>query len=513
MRIFGGLSVEETAGVLQISSDTVTRDMQMATVWLRRELSRGGAMEPERWSEIERVYHLAREQSAERRNAYLQQACAGDENLRREVESLLRHEDGAEQYLQAAAREVAAQAQDLPRLPAGLLDETEGSLIDRLYHAAPDLEPDERAELIAEVCGRDAELRRDLESLLAQDRSPLALDLYARVCYRVFIQKNGQMASRRLAAAAQHGPYQILGGLRTSGEVDDGWFVPGTLVAQRYRIVSLLGRGGMGKVYRADDLLLGHSVALKFLPAAASETALSRFRNEVRTARQVSHPNVCRVYDIGEADGLIYLTMEYVDGEDLASLLRRIGKLPYDKALDIARGLCAGLAAARDKGMVHRDLKPANVMLDGKGHVRITDFGLAGVAEDVRDPGSGTPAYMAPEQRRGKEVTRLSDIYALGIILHELFTGRRPSEESQNTDLSPIVERVIRRCLEEDPRMRPATALAAAAALPGGDPLAAALAAGEMPSPSRMHLLVRLMGALTGHLPSISGIARVNSTW
>ena len=108
---------------------------------------------------------------------------------------------------------------------------------------------------------------------------------------------------------------------------------------------------------------------------------LSRFRNEVRTARQISHPNVCRVYDIGEAEGLTYLTMEYVDGEDLASLLRRIGKLPPDKGMEIARQLCAGLAAAHDKGVIHRDIKPANIMLDGKGHVRITDFGIAGMAE------------------------------------------------------------------------------------------------------------------------------------
>ena len=120
--------------------------------------------------------------------------------------------------------------------------------------------------------------------------------------------------------------------------VDEGRFLPGTVLAQRYRIVNLLGRGGMGEVYRANDLLLGHSVALKFLiPAAtASESALNRFRSEVRIARQVSHPNVCRVYDIGEVDGLTYLTMEYIDGEDLASLLRRIGKIPHEKALEIA---------------------------------------------------------------------------------------------------------------------------------------------------------------------------------
>jgi serine/threonine-protein kinase len=267
--------------------------------------------------------------------------------------------------------------------------------------------------------------------------------------------------------------------------MDEGRFAPGTLLGQRYRIVSLLGRGGMGEVYRANDLLLGQTVALKFLPAAATahEAALSRFRNEVRTARQVSHPNVCRVYDIGEAEGLTYLTMEYVDGEDLASLLRRIGKLPQDKALEIARKLCAGLAAAHDKGVVHRDLKPANIMLDGEGQVRITDFGLAGVAAEVRDVRSGTPAYMAPEQRAGKEVTPRSDIYALGVVLHEVFTGKRPSKEGSKPELDPAVERVIQRCLQEDPQKRPTTALAVAAALPGGDPLAAALAAGETPSP------------------------------
>jgi serine/threonine protein kinase len=119
----------------------------------------------------------------------------------------------------------------------------------------------------------------------------------------------------------------------------------------------MLGRGGMGEVYRANDLLLGQAVALKFLPVqwTSDESTLGRFRNEVRIARQISHPNVCRVYDIGEAEGSTYLSMEYVDGEDLASLLRRIGRLPPDKALEIAHQLCAGLAAAHDKGVVHRD--------------------------------------------------------------------------------------------------------------------------------------------------------------
>jgi len=286
--------------------------------------------------------------------------------------------------------------------------------------------------------------------------------------------------------------------------LSEGRFLPGRLVASRYRIIALLGKGGMGEVYRADDLTLGQAVALKFLPdeAGGNEGLLERFRNEVRIARRVSHPNVCRVYDVGEVDGQTFFTMEYVDGEDMASLLRRIGRLPPDKAVEIARQLCAGLAAAHAKGVLHRDLKPANIMLDGRGQVVITDFGLAGVADDIRgnEIRSGTPAYMSPEQLAGKEVTTRSDIYALGLVLYEVFTGKRAFAESAKLahagadrtpsrpssvvkDLDPIVEKVILRCLETDPASRPATALAVAAALPGGDPLAAALAAGETPSP------------------------------
>ena len=244
-----------------------------------------------------------------------------------------------------------------------------------------------------------------------------------------------------------------------SVNIGPGRFPPGTILGQRYRIVTLLGRGGMGEVYRADDLLLAQPVALKFLPspANANADALGRFREEVRLARQIAHPYVCRVYDIGEANGSTYLTMEWVDGEDLASLLRRIGKLPTDKALDIAQQLCAGVAAAHDKGVIHRDLKPSNVMLDSQGQIRITDFGVASVAGQATDVRSGTPAYMAPEQRSGTEVTARSDIYALGVVLHELLTGQRAPQGKGTTDLDPAVERVILRCLEEDAELRPAT--------------------------------------------------------
>ena len=224
----------------------------------------------------------------------------------------------------------------------------------------------------------------------------------------------------------------------------------------------------------------------------------------MRVARQVSHPNVCRVYDIGEIEGMPFISMEYVDGEDLADLLLRIGRLPADKALETARKLCAGLAAAHDRGVIHRDLKPQNIMINKRGDVVIMDFGLAAIANQLSgaEVRNGTPAYMAPEQLKGSEVTARSDIYSLGLVLYELFTGKKPfdaknvrqllelqesthlpSMTSAAGDIDPMVEKAIRRCLEPDPAKRPASALAVAMALPGGDPLAAALAAGETPSP------------------------------
>src|SRR5436309_3213087 len=199
--------------------------------------------------------------------------------------------------------------------------------------------------------------------------------------------------------------------------IDDSRFVPGTMLAERYRIVGLVGKGGMGEVYRADDLKLGQPVALKFLPEhlLSDGAALARFHREVRVARQVSHKNVCRVYDIGEIDGRHFLSMEYIKGEELSSFLRRIGRLPQDKALQLARQVCAGLAAAHDAGVLHRDLKPANIMVDADGNARITDFGLAGLEEELRGENAiaGTPAYMAPEQLAGESFSARSDIYAL----------------------------------------------------------------------------------------------------
>ncbi|MDQ6893335.1 MAG: serine/threonine protein kinase [Acidobacteriota bacterium] len=337
------------------------------------------------------------------------------------------------------------------------------------------------------------------------------------------------LASPSVAEAAARrgrGPSSssVVGRLASSDSIDVGGFTPGTMLAERYRVIGLIGRGGMGEVYRADDLKLGQPVALKFLPErfSSDKAFLDRLFAEVRTARQVSHPNVCRVYDVGETDGRHFLSMEYVDGEDLASLLRRIGGLPQPKALEIARQLCAGLSAAHERNVLHRDLKPANVMVDGRGRARIMDFGLA-VAAGEADAGmeiAGTPAYMAPELFAGKGASVRSDLYALGLVLFELYTGRHafdaPSlagyrqkhvEETPSSPsalvpgLDPAVERAILRCVEKDPKMRPASAAQVAAALPGGDPLAAAIAAGETPSPE----MVAAAGSEDRLSPAVAG--------
>src|SRR5689334_18277791 len=380
--------------------------------------------------------------------------------------------------------------------------------VDELFAAALERAPLDRAAFLDAACASDRELRRELEKMLAFDEQ--AED---------FIQTDVFNVAAQLITERSDGPPAKKSTSPTSFSIDDARFIPGDVLADRYRIVGLLGRGGMGEVYRADDLKLKQPVALKFLPESltANGAALARFYREVSVARQISHRHVCRVYDVAEFDGQHFLSMEFVRGEELSSLLKRIGRLPQDKAIEVARQLCAGLAAVHERGVLHRDLKPANIMLDEHGDVRITDFGIAALADelDQREAMAGTPAYMSPEQLDGHELTTRSDIYALGLVLYEIFTGKRAFEaatfndllrmrRSDNTptsptrhlpDLDPLVERVIFRCLERDAGKRPASALQVAAALPGGDPLAAALAAGETPSPE-MVAAAQKQGAL-----------------
>ncbi len=257
-------------------------------------------------------------------------------------------------------------------------------------------------------------------------------------------------------------------------------FSAGDVFAGRYRMIARVGRGGMGDVWRADDLILGTPVALKLI-RSASPSDRTRILQEVRLARQITHPAVCRVFDVGEAGETIFFSMEFVPGEDLAALLKRTGRLTSERVLEIAHQLCIGLAAAHAKGVLHRDLKPANVLIDPDGRVRITDFGIAvttsGAGPQVM---IGTLGYMAPEQLTADaRVTERTDVYALGVVLYELVTGQ-PYHVSQSevppSRLSPLapginpqLERAILKAIARDPPDRPATALEMAADLPDID--------------------------------------------
>ena len=431
-------------------------------------------MTPERWHNIKQLVNSALAENSEARTALLQQSCAEDFGMRIGTEALL-----------TATR----------KFPDGQISSDEWQRIEKIFQSALELEPAKRAVYLAQACGDDEALRNEVESLL------------------VYQGAAGGLIQDAIHEAAGFLPNK-----------NNARFTPGTTLNKRYRIIGLLGKGGMGEVYRADDLKLGQPVALKFLTEKLSQdkAMLARFHSEVSMAHRVTHPNVCRVHDIGDvttsSGNLHFLSMEFVDGEDLSSLLRRIGRLPSDKAVEIATQLCAGLAAAHEAGVLHRDLKPANVMIDGKGRVRITDFGLAGFAEQIKgnEVMAGTPAYMSPEQFAGKEVTTKSDIYALGLVLYEIFTGKRvfdggsldelkrmhessapPTPSSWVKNIDPLVERVILRCLEKDPAKRLSSAKQVADALPGGDPLAAALAMGETPSPE----MVAAAGQKTGMKP------------
>ncbi|MBP7147650.1 MAG: protein kinase [Acidobacteria bacterium] len=274
----------------------------------------------------------------------------------------------------------------------------------------------------------------------------------------------------------------------------------GTLLGGRYRILAWAARGGMGEIYRAHDLVLDQVVALKLLPEglAADATATARLLNEVRVARQISHPNVCRVYDVVEAGGRSALTMEWIEGSTLAESLGRRGRLPFDEAASIARQICAGLAAAHERGVLHRDLKPSNIMLDERGVARITDFGLAEATLVLSGARSreGTFPYMSPEQLAGGEVTAKSDLYALGLVLYEMFTGRaafpagtldeltatRRAPPAPPSRLAPDLRQVddaVLRCLDPDPARRPSSARQVAEALPGAERMRGALLAAQ----------------------------------
>ena len=208
----------------------------------------------------------------------------------------------------------------------------------------------------------------------------------------------------------------------------------GFTFAERYQIIEELGKGGMGRVYKAHDKKIKEKIALKLIKPeiAKDKKTIERFSNELRLARKIRHKNVCGMFDLGEEKGTHYITMEFIPGEDLRSSIRRFGQLPIGKSISIAKQICEGLAEAHRLGVVHRDLKSNNIMIDKEGNVRIMDFGIARSLEAKGITGAGvmigTPEYMSPEQVDGKEVDQRSDIYSLGVILYEMVTGRVPFE-------------------------------------------------------------------------------------
>jgi tetratricopeptide (TPR) repeat protein/tRNA A-37 threonylcarbamoyl transferase component Bud32 len=206
----------------------------------------------------------------------------------------------------------------------------------------------------------------------------------------------------------------------------------GTTFAGRYEFIEVLGRGGMGKVYKVFDKKINDEVAIKILKPEISddEKIIERFSNELKLSRKIVHKNVGRMYDINDEDGTHFITMEYVPGEDLKSFIKRVGHLPTGKSISIAKQVCEGLIEAHRLGVVHRDLKPSNIMIDREGNARIMDFGIA---RSLKTKGLtstgvmvGTPEYMSPEQVEGKEIDKRSDIYSLGVIIFEMLTGKAP---------------------------------------------------------------------------------------
>ena len=352
-----------------------------------------------------------------------------------------------------------------------------------LFLAACELSENEIGAFLDHACAGDPELREEVESLLKQPRLTTIIGTTSE-----------DAADGKILSPLAHLPRELIpAAIPVEAPLaEKPWrFSPGEIIAaDRYKILGPLGGGGVGEVYKAHDQIMDQDVALKFLALGhtGGDPTRSRFVGEVATAREVAHPNVVRVYDIGQlADGEVFISMEFIDGEDLASLLRRAGRLSGEKTVQIARELCAGLGAAHDHGVLHRDLKPSNIVIDAAGHVHIADFGIAAFVSTAAAeiPLAGTPAFMAPGLFPHKQPSKQSDLYALGMVLYEVATGKEPfggvpADGLQAAaelvppsvlcpEIAPALERAILQCLEEDPSRRPESAEAVAAILPGVD--------------------------------------------
>lgn len=328
--------------------------------------------------------------------------------------------------------------------------------VGHLYHSALERDPDRRAAFLIEACAGDDELRREVESLLAQEQIPdefLERPVLEAAAQMFQEQRNRSMIGRQMGS---------------------------------YQIVSLLGTGGMGEVYEARDAKLGRNVAIKVLPREFTHDPerLSRFQREARMLAALNHPNIATIYGLEQFDGVHYLVMELVPGQTLAARIAK-GRLPLDEALMLAGQIAEALEAAHEKGVIHRDLKPANVKATPEGRVKVLDFGLAKAftgdgdqdlshAPTLSEEGRilGTPAYMSPEQARGLPVDKRADIWAFGCVSYEMLTGRTPfaghtvsdtlaavlerePDWSRLPEALPVnIHRLLRRCLEKDSKRR-----------------------------------------------------------
>ena len=320
--------------------------------------------------------------------------------------------------------------------------------VEALFEAAQQQPAEQRGEFLRRACGADEELRAEVESLLkaAESRDPL-------------------LDGSPLSSIAERPPA----------------LKPGDKLGN-FQVVALIGRGGMGEVYRARDVRLKRDVAIKTLPPgfAGDRDRIARFEREARAASALNHPNIVSVYDIGTEGGVSFIVSELVDGETLADVIQR-GPLPLRKLIEVSTQICDGLAAAHAAGVIHRDLKPGNIMLTRDGRVKILDFGLArqdraqgvdSTTMDASHPGliMGTPGYMSPEQVRGEPTDARSDIFSVGVILYEMASGKRAfsggsSVEVMNAVLKdeppelplaspPALDRIVRRCIEKQPARR-----------------------------------------------------------
>src|SRR5262252_1662252 len=334
--------------------------------------------------------------------------------------------------------------------------------IEALYHAADARPRDERTAFVRDACAGDEALARDVLALLDQHASAGAF----------FAQPAAGIAAPLLTAES------VIVGRRVGG----------------YQIVSRIGAGGMGEVYRARDTRLGREVAIKILPRAftSDPERLARFEREARVLASLTHPNIATIHGVEDTDGVRAIVMELVDGETLADRLASLAashkRLPVADALAIVRQVADALDAAHEKGIVHRDLKPANIAITRTGIVKVLDFGLAKAAVGLLGGGPGAPtltvdrtadglllgtvAYMSPEQARGQAVDKRTDIWAFGCVLYEMMTGRPAFAGATVTDTlaavierepdwtalpaatPPVVVRLLQRCLEKDPRRR-----------------------------------------------------------